>query len=287
MVRVRLAVWWSFVPGLLGSACAIDLDANLDGLACRAEDPRCLPGYVCSADNRCVHDDGAAVAAGAGGDGSAGRGSGNGGSTAGAGGAPGRGGNGPTVSDAGAPGASNDAGGSGFRYDAGPGLDALDASALPDAAGCETPVDLYRDEDEDGFGVGSQHVYGCAAADKWALVAGDCRDDLKDVHPEQLQFFSVGYPDSTRPQAGNVSFDYDCSTQEEPATGVVAAPNCNELLTCEGAGYAPVNPARTGPGVNGICGSTELVSCQANAVPLLGLTCNAQPLAGGAAAGCR
>jgi len=264
--------------GWLGSACDTTLDRDLEGLACRAEGQRCLAGYVCSADNRCVREgtDGAGGSSG----GSSGS-SGSGGGTSGAG-VGGSGGD-PVVGAAGAP----DAGGQGgYRYDAGPGLDALDASVLPDAAGCDAPVLLFRDEDEDGFGVTSQDVVGCPQA-KWALEGGDCRDDLPEVHPRQLEFFAVGYDDPTRRQAGNVSFDYDCDFTEAPAPDTSAAPACNDPLTCEGGGYVAVSPARSGPGVNGICGSTQFVVCQSTTLPLLGLTCSAEPLDSAGPATCR
>jgi hypothetical protein len=58
-------------------------------------------------------------------------------------------------------------------------------------------------------------------------------------------------------------------------------------LTCAGSGYVAVNPIRTGPGVNAICGSTAFVTCQSRAVPLLGLTCEAVSGAPAAPARCR
>jgi len=172
-----------------------------------------------------------------------------------------------------------------LRYDAGPGLDALDASVLPDAQACATPVPLFRDEDEDSFGVTAQQVLGCPPLAKWALRGGDCRDDLFDVRPEQTTFFPTGYPDPTRPSAGNLSFDYDCDFIEELEPGTLPAPSCAGLLTCEGSGYVAANPARSGPGVSPICGSTGLSVCQSTTI--LGLSCAAQPLPGGVAARCQ
>jgi len=259
MVKAARVALAALLAGSSTGACNTSLDPSLEGLACRASAPPCLSGYVCSADNRCVRD-GSAGAGGA---------SGDGGAAAGAAGAAG------TSPDAagGAAGTAPEPGG-GYRYDAGPGLDALDASVFPDAAGCDVPVALFRDEDEDGYGVSSQEVFGCPHP-RWALEGGDCRDDLRDVHPRQTTFFEVGYPDATRPEAGNVSFDYDCSTSEDLEGSTAPAPACDELLTCAGSGYVAVNPVRTGSGVNGICGSTAFVTCQSRAVPLLGLTCEA------------
>jgi hypothetical protein len=246
---------------LLGAACTTDLSGELEGLECRAPDRKCLGGYVCNADNRCVRSglqqDGGASGTGEGG-------------AAGAAQLPAGG----SSSD------PSDAGGGGFRYDAGPGLDTLDASVLPDAQACATRVPLFRDEDEDGFGVTAQQVLGCPPLEKWALRGGDCRDDLPQVHPEQVDFFPVGYPDPTRPSAGNVSFDYDCDFIEELEPNSVKATACGDLITCEGSGYVAASPARSGPGINAICGSTELNVCQSRTVPILGLTCEDQPLSG-------
>ena len=270
IVRVAAA---GLLACFIGSACDTRLDPSLEGLACRASAPQCLAGYVCSADNRCVRDGSTPGAGGA---------SGDGGAAAGASGAAGA-----SLDPAGgAAGAGPDTGSGGYRYDAGPGLDALDASVFPDAAGCDVPVPLFRDEDEDGFGVDSQQVFGCPHP-RWALQGGDCRDDLRDVHPNQTEFFEAGYPDDRRPDAGNISFDYDCDTSEDLPEGTAPAPACDELLTCAGSGYVAVNPIRTGPGINGICGSTAFVTCQSRAVPLLGLTCEAVPGAPAAAARCR
>ena len=273
--RVALAA----VLAWLGSgACDTDLDPGLEGLLCRAQEPRCLPGYTCAADNRCVRGDGVLDGGGAGGGGSGGTdGSAAAGTAGAAGSSDGPGGTGGADPDA----------GDRFHYDAGPGLDALDASVLPDASACDAPVQLFRDEDEDGFGITAQAVRGCPPLPKWALQGGDCRDDLADVHPSQLDFFSTGYPDPTRQTAGNVSFDYDCNVTEEPAPDVAPDPSCSGLLTCEGSGYLAGSPARTGAGVNAICGSTQLVICQSMSVPLLGLTCSAQPVSGAAPARCR
>lgn len=272
MVKVR-RVAASALLGWLGSgACNTSLDPSLEGLACRSSTPQCLPGYVCSADNRCVRNGSSAGAGGSSGDGDAAAG------TSGAAGA--------SPDAGGAAGWGPDPGSGGYRYDAGPGLDALDASVFPDAAGCDVPVPLFRDEDEDGYGVSSQQVIGCPHL-RWALEGGDCRDDLRDVHPNQTAFFDVGFPDQTRPEAGNVSFDYDCDTSEALQDGTAPAPACNELLTCAGSGYVAVNPVRTGPGVNGVCGSTAFVTCQSQALPLLGLTCEAVAGAPAAPARCR
>lgn len=270
MVNAQRAAALASLVALGSGACDTELDPSPEGLACRARAPRCLPGYVCSASERCVPE-GSAGLGGAGGAGEAG-----GGGDAGA----------PPGPAGGAAGSALDAGSGGYRYDAGPGLDALDASVLPDAAGCDAPVLLFRDEDEDGFGVTAQAVVGCPEV-RWAPQGGDCRDDLPEVHPGQTELFETGYVDPTRPQAGGLSFDYDCDFVETAAPGVAPAPTCDELLTCEGSGYVAVNPARTGPGINGLCGSTELATCQSRAVPLLGLTCATEPLSGAAPARCR
>jgi hypothetical protein len=269
---------------LLGAACTTQLSSELEGLECKGAERRCLPGYECNADNRCMRAGSLQQAGGSSGagdeDASAVQQGG-----AGAGGAAGT----PQLPAGGSTGTAQDAGTGGSplpRYDAGRGLDALDASVLPEAGACPSPVPLYRDEDEDGYGVTAQQAPGCPPLEKWALQGGDCRDDLPDVHPEQTVFFPTGYPDPTRPSAGNLSFDYDCDFLEEPEPGSVAAPNCGQLLSCSGSGYVAASPARSGPGIDPICGSTGLNVCQSMTLPLLGLTCSAQAV-GAAAARCQ
>jgi hypothetical protein len=142
--------------------------------------------------------------------------------------------------------------------------DARDGSA--DVA-CSEPIVFYRDEDGDGFG-GDQIVTSCAApGDPWTTLGGDCRDDLQSVKPFRTgwpnppQYSSTGYSDSTKPQG--LSFDYDCTGAEtaDPSNAYGAVPNCGGLLNCDGAGYLPLNPARTGPGIDPRCGSTTLQRC--------------------------
>jgi hypothetical protein len=51
-----------------------------------------------------------------------------------------------------------------------------------------------------------------------------------------------------------------------------AAPTCPALATgCTGTGYMPATPARSGTGVNPLCGSTTLKSCV-----VMGLNCTEQ-----------
>ncbi len=49
------------------------------------------------------------------------------------------------------------------------------------------------------------------AVGKWAAKAGDCDDDNKAVFPKESDFEASGY---TATSTG-LSFDYDCSNQEE------------------------------------------------------------------------
>jgi hypothetical protein len=142
--------------------------------------------------------------------------------------------------------------------------DARDGSA--DVA-CSEPIAFYRDEDGDGFG-GNQIVTSCASpGDPWTTLGGDCRDDLQSVKPFRTgwpnppQYSGTGYADSTKPQG--LSFDYDCTGAEtpDPSNAYGAVPNCGGLLNCDGAGYLPLDPARTGPGIDPRCGSTTLQRC--------------------------
>jgi hypothetical protein len=156
--------------------------------------------------------------------------------------------------------------------------DIPDASVILDGGpdGC-VPVDLYRDRDDDGVGDTAKHAFGCIRAG-WVEIAGDCRDDIVDVHPGQLEFFGTGFPDPLQP--GGVSFDYDCSNTEETAISnspAVAAKNCQGLsllgLACEGSGYQKT-AREPGAGVNNLCGSQVVVDCVTS-----GLSCVPRDLA--------
>jgi hypothetical protein len=101
-------------------------------------------------------------------------------------------------------------------------------------------------------------VMSCAppAETGWATKAGDCDDDNVAVFPKEPDFEASGYTATSN----GVSFDYDCSHQEESDPSQLgAAPACNNILSCTGSGFA--NTARTGPGINPLCGSTSRVTC--------------------------
>jgi len=127
------------------------------------------------------------------------------------------------------------------------------------AGGACTPVPWFPDADGDDFGRTAAQVSACAAptSGKWVSKGGDCNDENASVFPQQKAYQSDGYPVS-----GGVSFDYDCSGQEqiEPSQ-LGAAPACSglALLNCAGSGFAKTD--RTGPGVNPLCGSRTLVTC--------------------------
>jgi hypothetical protein len=154
----------------------------------------------------------------------------------------------------------------------------------PDAT-CDALTTFYRDRDGDGFGVTAEHVAACVApraddAGAWVAEPGDCRDDLPAVKPfkaggdDPPKYSGVGYTDPSRPQG--ISFDYDCNGVEtaDPSNMFGAAPTCPALATnCNGIGYVPASPARSGPGIDPLCGSTTLMRCTVQ-----GLNCNPQPI---------
>ena len=153
--------------------------------------------------------------------------------------------------------------------------DARDSSS--DLA-CTEPVVYYRDQDGDGFGTDNTITTSCVApGNGWSTMAGDCRDDLSSVKPFQSgwpnppQYSGTGYADPVKPQG--VSFDYDCTGTEtgDPSNPFGPVPNCGGLLNCDGAGYLPANPARTGPGINTLCGSTTLQRCNGKLLGNCGL----------------
>jgi hypothetical protein len=164
-------------------------------------------------------------------------------------------------------------------------LDAAPEGTLdaPGGATCDVPATFYRDRDGDGFGATAEHVVACVApasddAGAWVTQPGDCRDDLPDVKPfsagspDPPKYSGVGYPDPLRPQG--VSFDFDCNGVEtaDPSNMFGGPPTCPALATgCAGTGYLPASPARTGAGVNALCGSTTLKMCVVQ-----GLGCNEQ-----------
>lgn len=140
-------------------------------------------------------------------------------------------------------------------------------AAVGDVA-CGEPVTYYKDEDGDGFGKNSETLLSCGSpGTKWSLLGGDCRDDLANVKPYSVGspnppvYSATGYADASKP--GGVSFDYDCTGAEEadPSNPYGADFDCSLLVNCKGAGYLPVNPARTGPGIDPRCGSTTLQRC--------------------------
>jgi hypothetical protein len=95
-------------------------------------------------------------------------------------------------------------------------------------------------------------------AGSWTNRAGDCNDGLKEVNPEQKNFFGTGYDAKNALQ-----YDYDCNGREEADPSQFGrAPDCTglNLGACNGSGFGPTN--RNGPGIDSVCGSTALVECK-------------------------
>jgi hypothetical protein len=171
-----------------------------------------------------------------------------------------------------------DAGGAGGSEAIRDGRDTM-SSDVPDAADAapDCTIQLFRDRDGDGYGSDAPGdvTFKCPPLEGYVSQGGDCFDAALDagdlaakVHPGQFEFFAEGYP---RPgQPGEVSFDYDCSRSEE------ADPN-NEYRVapgdCSGAappnvcgsfvGMVPSSTDRSGAGINPLCGSTTLRTCDA------------------------
>jgi hypothetical protein len=249
---------------LLPAACDSDLAHDWTGRACRTSEPRCLSGFVCNPQGRCVTPDQLAPSAGAGGAGGSATIEPIPDASIGGGGAEFA--DSGTPSDAGAtPAPPRDAAvDGGSELDAGPDAAATSDAAVSDAGpeldAC-TPTVLYEDSDGDGYGNPDVSVIACASTG-WVGVAGDCRDDLIAVHPNGGPS-GAGYVDSNEPQG--VSFDYDCSGSEEPDPTNIpsgAAPSCAglaDILACSSAGY--VATARSGSNISSLCGSTTVVTC--------------------------
>ncbi len=260
-------------------ACQNGIALDLEGKACADAEPRCLPGFLCSAEGRCVRPDSLVSGGGSGGvGGDRGGSGGSGGSTEGGTGGSAEGGRSGASGEGGSAGSAAGAGGSGGAGGDEPDAAAPDASSQqePDAGpppepDAGNPIDagppctkvvVYQDGDGDGYGRTDQQSLACLGPGV-ALLPGDCRDDLVDVHPDQETYFGVGYAEPTAPDG--VSFDYDCSSAEEVDPGNSPAggdPDCESqtFLNCAGVGYAET--ARTGAGIDPLCGSATVITCQ-------------------------
>ena len=150
------------------------------------------------------------------------------------------------------------------------GVSSSDPPAGEVDAGCATKVELFRDLDGDGYGSAASGHQTMCPQEGWVERGDDCFDEeltpqnrANLVHPEQTEFFVVGY---LRPDQ-SISFDYDCSLQEEPdpaSSGAPAAGNCAAAApgSC-GTANGFVVPNRSGDGINRLCGSTEVQICMA------------------------
>lgn len=140
-----------------------------------------------------------------------------------------------------------------------------DAGEEKDAAIPCTQLTWYADDDGDGEGNSAKTTKACTKpAGKWVNHGGDCADNDARAKHGQTTYFGTGYAIA----GGKVSFDFDCSGQEEPWPGQALAPeNCAEFgdqLDCKGSGYAKT--ARSGLGVYVYCGSATTTSCKRNPV---------------------
>jgi hypothetical protein len=125
---------------------------------------------------------------------------------------------------------------------------------LPDAA-CSNPTDVYLDGDGDGFGRNDTRAPGCDVPNGWASQGGDCADDVASAFPGQTAYFAEGYA-----VGAGVSFDFDCDGQESgDGSQADVAPSCSDDAGCDAEGF--LDTARTGAGVNPICGSDQLLEC--------------------------
>jgi hypothetical protein len=124
---------------------------------------------------------------------------------------------------------------------------------------CSAATTWYADHDGDGYGTKADTQTGCPQPEgKWVADDGDCADDDPRVHPGQMAYFGEPYAG----QAGNDSFDYDCSGNEDGDKSQALAPERCKFLTfpsCGGSGYAPTS--RTGNALNSYCGSLTKEAC--------------------------
>jgi hypothetical protein len=260
---VKAAVLGGLGVMLAGIACNPELSLNdvLRGKSCRATKPYCVQPYVCNLDTKfCVMPDELPPDAG---DSSANAISDR--SPAGAEGAP------QAVSTSGDPVAGGEGGAAGSESDAAGAGGVSAGPAVGDVdAGCK--LTLFRDLDGDGYGspTSAPSKLGCSEEKGWVLRGDDCFDaeptsenKAAQVHPEQAMFFATGYP-VPGGEPGEVSFDYNCSLDEEsdptndPNYG---AQDCtSQPADCGGLlGIQPTD--RSGPGVSNLCGSKIVNIC--------------------------
>ena len=240
-----------------GAAVALALASSCGGSDFTGQTVQPLPDASAGGSLGNAGSGGDSGANGASGDSGRGGATGNGGDSgtngtsgdSGSGGASAGGASGTTTTDAGA--------GSG-------GMIGSDASA---DANCASPMTFFPDLDGDGYGTQGGVIVACEQPPgAWVTRAGDCNDALRDVNPEQKNFFGVGYDSRSALQ-----FDYDCNGREEPDPSQFGrAPECTglNLGACTGSGFAPAN--RTGTGVDPLCGSTALVQCKVMELVLCG-----------------
>jgi hypothetical protein len=138
-----------------------------------------------------------------------------------------------------------------------------DAEGATDATVPCTPDTLwFADRDGDGYGRSDDVVIGCPRPPSRVLIDGDCNDNNALVHPQQAQnpeYFPVLY----RKPDGTYSFDYDCSGAEDgnPSQARLEACGLLSLALCVGSGYA--QGPRSGFGIDPVCSSTTLITCEA------------------------
>jgi hypothetical protein len=128
------------------------------------------------------------------------------------------------------------------------------------AGSCSTVY--YLDADDDTWG-GATTACSPGSTGTWVTRGGDCDDENADVHPGQQDFSSEAYLPS---DGGEASFDYNCSGDEEMQgmnrTSTATCASAAAGNGCDGTGYLPAEPARSGDGVDPYCGSTLYLTCQ-------------------------
>jgi hypothetical protein len=244
---------------LAGIACNPEhsLSEVLKNKSCSDAEPRCVAPYRCERESkRCLLPDEFPDAGGSSGDSSDDL------SSAGAGGAP------EQVStnlDPVVGGQSGAAGSESLAAGAG-GIGSTDPAMGDKDAGCN--IQLFADLDRDGYGSPASGSRTGCPEEGWVERGDDCFDAVvtvqnraDQVHPEQTQFFDVGYVLAD----DSVSFDYDCSRQEEADLEnnlkLTALVDCSSasLPLCSAQGLVPED--RPGANVNNLCGSTTIQTC--------------------------
>jgi len=134
------------------------------------------------------------------------------------------------------------------------GTDAFDSSS--DARpSCDAPVKCFADKDGDGYASATDVVVACVCPKDYVAkepTNADCDDGNPAVHPGVTTYQEIAYcPTATG--CTTKSYDYDCSTKEDPFSAITFGGCAPYSAGCGGAGWSGSPPG---------CGDTgDFITC--------------------------